>query len=106
MKVPLLKGSDGKESVSFTMLIISFCVITLWLVVSIIEGIGNVTFRPFDAATAMAYFTPMAMLYFSRKTWTNAAQVVVSRGGIAENTASEPVETAETMPQHSVPPGV
>jgi hypothetical protein len=82
MKIPLLKGSDGQESVSFTMLIISFAVITLWLIVSVIEGVGNVVIRPFDASTAMAYFTPMAMLYFSRKTWTQNAAAVVHRGGL------------------------
>lgn len=85
MKVPLLKGSDGKASVSFTMLIISFVVITFWLVISIVEDIAGLSIRPFDAATAMAYFTPIAMLYFSRKTWHASNGNIVATDDVQNN---------------------
>lgn len=98
MKVPLLKGSDGKESVSFTMLIISFAVITFWLIVSIVENIAGIHIRPFDATTAMAYFTPMAMLYFSRKTWTGAAVDVIKRGGINDSAIGSHDGTSPSLP--------
>lgn len=96
MKIPLLKGSDGKESVSFTMLIISFIVVTFWLVISIVEGIAGIAIRPFDAATAMAYFTPIAMLYFSRKTWRS------SNGSLPSGEQIQNEQEEATRP--SVPP--
>jgi hypothetical protein len=70
MKMPLLKQSDGRPSASFTMMIISFAVVTLWLTVSIVEQAWGLQIREFSAAEAMSYFTPIATLYFSRR-WTD-----------------------------------
>ena len=70
MKVPLLKQSDGRPSASFTMMVIAFAVVTLWLLVSIIEEAFGLQIRQFSGAEAMSYFTPIATLYFSRR-WTD-----------------------------------
>lgn len=69
MKLPLLEQSNGQKSVSFTMMIIGFFVITFWLFLSIVEEIAGIQIREFDGAEAMAYFTPLAALYFGRR-WT------------------------------------
>ena len=76
MKVPLLKQSDGRPSASFTMMIIAFAVVTLWLLVSIVEEAFGLTIREFSGAEAMSYFTPIATLYFSRR-WTDAKNTPV-----------------------------
>lgn len=70
MQVPLLKQSDGRPSASFTMMIIAFTVVTLWLLVSIVEEAFGLQIREFSGAEAMSYFTPIATLYFSRR-WTD-----------------------------------
>lgn len=70
MKVPLLKQSDGRPSASFTMMIIAFVVVTLWLFISIVEEAWGLQIREFSGAEAMSYFTPIATLYFSRR-WTD-----------------------------------
>lgn len=89
MNFPLFKDSSGKPSVSFTMLVISFVVITLWLMVSIVEAIAGLNIRPFDAATAMAYFTPIATLYFSRRWTTRNDGMDVSPGASEVSTDAE-----------------
>lgn len=70
MKVPLLKQSDGRPSASFTMMVIAFTVVTLWLLISIVEEAFGLQIREFSGAEAMSYFTPIATLYFSRR-WTD-----------------------------------
>lgn len=70
MKVPLFKQSDGRPSASFTMMIIAFTVVTVWLFVSIVEQAWGFHIREFSGAEAMSYFTPIATLYFSRR-WTD-----------------------------------
>lgn len=68
-KVPMFKQSNGEPSASFTMMAVGFAVITIWLLFSIFVEIGGVPIREFNGAEAMAYFTPLAMLYFGRR-WT------------------------------------
>jgi len=67
MKIPLMKQSDGKNSASFTMMAIGFGVITLWLVLSIFEELWGLKVRVFDPASAMAYLSPLMVLYFGRR---------------------------------------
>jgi len=73
MAIPLLKQSDGRPSASFTMMIISFVVITLWLIASIFEELWGIKIRPFDAASATAYFSPLMLLYFGRR-WSDSKE--------------------------------
>jgi len=87
MKFPLFKQSDGKPSASFTMMMIGFIICSLWLLASVVESIAGIPIREFNAAEAMAYFTPLAMLYFGRR-WTaemgqNAANSLIAavKGG-------------------------
>ena len=63
----LLKNSSGQKSASFTMMIVGFSVVTLWLLVSIVARIGHLEIRPFSSAEAMSYFSPLALLYFGRR---------------------------------------
>jgi len=89
MKVPLFKQSDGRPSASFTMMIIAFTVVTLWLLVSIVEEAFGIQIREFSGAEAMSYFTPIATLYFSRR-WTDRAS-----GGSTTTTAPAEEKTEE-----------
>lgn len=67
MNVPLLKQSDGKKSASFTMMVIAFTVVTLWLLVSIVEEACGLQIREFSGSEAMSYLTPICALYFGRR---------------------------------------
>ena len=95
MKFPLFKQSDGKPSASFTMMMIGFVICSLWLLASIVENIAGVPIREFNGAEAMAYFTPLAMLYFGRR-WTsemgqNAANSLIKAvKGSGTNSVSPP----------------
>jgi hypothetical protein len=71
MKVPLFKQSDGRPSASFTMMIIAFTVVTLWLLVSIVEEAFGIQIREFSGAEAMSYLTPICALYFGRRQVTD-----------------------------------
>jgi hypothetical protein len=71
IKVPLLKQSDGKPSVSFTMAFVGFNVVLLWLLLSIFEFSGPVKVRAFSSSDAMAFLTPLLMQYFGRR-WVDA----------------------------------
>lgn len=63
----LLKNSAGTKSASYTMMIIAFTVVTLWLLVSIVAKVGHVEIRPFSGSEAMAYLTPILALYWGRR---------------------------------------
>ncbi|NBP57554.1 hypothetical protein EBU71_13660, partial [bacterium] len=65
--VPLLKQSDGKKSASFTMMVIGYAVVTLWLLVSIVEEAFGLKIREFSGTEAMSYLTPLTVLYFGRR---------------------------------------
>ena len=88
MNIPLFKQSDGRPSASFTMMVIAFTVVTLWLFVSIVEEAFGIQIREFSGAEAMSYFTPIATLYFSRR-WTDRAS------GSSTTTASAEEKTEE-----------
>jgi len=62
-----LKNDDNKPSVSLTMVVISFNVVTLWLVVWVVGTAFGLTIPPFDAMAAMGYLTPLLTLYFGRR---------------------------------------
>lgn len=74
-----LKNTDGNQSSSFTMMIVSFIVVTAWLIVSVFESIKGINIRPFNGTDAMAYFAPIAALYYGRRqqelTTSKGAQV-------------------------------
>lgn len=63
----LLKNSDGKPSLSFTMVVCVFVVSILWYMVSIINAPH---IRAFDAGTATGFISPFLALYFGRR-WSD-----------------------------------
>lgn len=72
-----IKDSSGYPSVTVTFATVSFWVTTLLVILSSIESIGSVKFRPFDVGAAGAYFVPILTLYFGRK-WTDAKTGITS----------------------------
>lgn len=89
----LLKDSDGKKSVSYTMVVITFGVLTLWLTLSMFTKVVHVDIREFDASGASMWFAPIATLYFSRK-W-HQAQVDARRELGVNGRGSTPPEPEE-----------
>lgn len=63
----LLKNANGNKSVSFTMMITSFIVVTLWLLVSIVSKIGHIEIRQFSGTEAALYLGPIMSLYWGRR---------------------------------------
>lgn len=79
-----LKQSDGKPSASLTMVFLAFNVCLLWLFLSIVEGLGPIKVRAFDAGQAMTFLTPLLGLYFGRRFTDSKNQP-----------SSEPIEPVE-----------
>jgi hypothetical protein len=96
MKVPLLTQSNGKKSASFTMMIVGFVVITLWLLISIVEEAWGLTFRPFSANDAMAYFTPLSLLYFGRR-WTDKGSDAAAEEEAPKSKDKKKTESSEPV---------
>lgn len=67
MKFPWIKNTAGVPSASLTMSIVAFSVVTLWLLVWLIATPFGATMPEFEAATAMAYLSPILALYFGRR---------------------------------------
>jgi hypothetical protein len=62
-----MKNSAGKSSVTLTFMTIAFIVTTIAYILSIVEKIGPVSIRGFDASACASYFSPICALYFSRR---------------------------------------
>lgn len=67
MQLPVLKNTDGKPSASFTMVIVGFTVVTLWLLLSIVEKIAGFQIRPFNGSESALFLGPLYTLYFGRR---------------------------------------
>lgn len=65
-----IKNTSGEPSASFTMMIIAFAAVTLWLVLSIVDKVGPFAIRPFSGTDAMAYLSPLCALYWGRRQQT------------------------------------
>ena len=65
-----IKNSKNEPSASLTMSLIAFIAVTVWLVTWLIATPFGAPVPTFDAATAMAYLTPVLTLYFGRR-WTS-----------------------------------
>jgi hypothetical protein len=63
----MLKNTAGRPSSSFTMMIVAFVVVTLWLVLSIVENLGPIKIRAFSGTEAMAFLSPLIALYWGRR---------------------------------------
>ena len=60
----LLKNSDGKPSLSYTMVYTSFVVSLVWFALSVFK-IPHV--KDFDVTTVTGFLTPLMALYFGRR---------------------------------------
>jgi len=93
LRVPLLRQSDGKPSVSFTMLFICFNIIMLWLLLSIFEiNVGPVKIRAFDWVSATSLISVFAANYFGRK-FTDAYMAI--KTGVTQAVAPEASKASE-----------
>lgn len=63
----LLRNTDSKKSVSFTMVVYGFIAVTLWLILSITEELWGIKIREFSGTESMAYLAPIFSIYFFRK---------------------------------------
>lgn len=96
-RVPLLKQSDGKVSVSFTMLFICFNIVMLWLLLSIFEiNTSVVKIRAFDWVSATSLISVFAANYFGRK-FTDAYMAIKS--GVVPPATSETSKSQEGLPE-------
>jgi len=75
-----IKDTNGNGSVSTTLVTVAFVITSIAYVLSIVDKIGPVSFRPFDAAAAGAYFIPILTLYFGRHWVDSNAKNPVSGG--------------------------
>jgi hypothetical protein len=85
-----LKNDDNKPSVSLTMVVISFNVVTLWLIVWVVGTAFGLPIPPFDAMAAMGYLTPLLTLYFGRR-FTSKIDL---KNQTSETSLGEVVDTA------------
>jgi len=74
-----IKNTEGEPSASLTMSVISFVTVTFWLLAWLIASPFGVPVPAFDAATAMAYLSPILALYFGRR-WTSNNGKVTAEG--------------------------
>lgn len=75
-----IKDTNGNGSVSTTLVTVAFVITSIAYVLSVIDKVGPVSFRPFDAAAAGAYFVPILTLYFGRHWVDSNAKNPVSGG--------------------------
>lgn len=64
----LLKNSEGKQSLSFTMLYTTFVVALVWFGLSVFK-IPHI--KDFDVTIASGFLSPLMALYFGRR-WNDA----------------------------------
>jgi len=62
-----LKNNRGEQSVSLTMVVVSFILVSVLYVLSAFVSIGNVKLRTFDSTATSIYFVTVCGLYFGRK---------------------------------------
>lgn len=76
-----IKNSEGEPSASLTMSTVAFVVVTLWLLTWLIATPFGAPVPAFDAATAMAYLTPILALYFGRRWSINNGKLTAEGSG-------------------------
>ena len=68
MKQPwYLLSDDGKKSLSFTMVVIAFLAVTLWMIGYVVGCAFGFPVPAFDATSAIAYLSPILATYSFRK---------------------------------------
>lgn len=82
--VPVLKGSDGRASTSFTITVVSFGLVALHYVAWVVGGIFDVEIPAFSATEATLFLSSAYGLYFARKWATDKSNA--SKSNLDENT--------------------
>lgn len=98
-----MKNSNGQPSASLTMALVSFILVTAWLVFWVVGTTFGLHVPEFAAGDAMAYMTPLLTLYFGRR-WTEKDLVNPNQPNqeVVEESSSETdeeVEEEETQPE-------
>lgn len=62
-----LLSDDGKKSLSYSMVVYSFSIVSLWLLAFVIGNAFGIPVPAFDAAGAMGYLSPILATYSFRK---------------------------------------
>jgi len=86
-----MKNSDGKPSASLTMALLSFVIVTAWLVFWVVGtafGLHNIP--AFESTVAMGYMTPLLGLYFGRR-W--------NEGKVTDASQSSDEAVDESLPE-------
>lgn len=96
-----LKNKDGQRSVSLTMVVVSFGVVTGWLVLWLVLASFGLTIPAFDATTAMAYLSPILMLYFGRKN-TDARAESATKNSNSNSNNRTTTQQQQTQRQQTV----
>lgn len=63
----LLKDSQNKKSISYTMVVYSFFAVLLWFVLSITDKLFGLNIREFSGSEAAMFLGPIFAIYFGRK---------------------------------------
>jgi len=74
-----IKNSKGEPSASLTMSLVAFIAVTTWLITWLVATPFGAPVPTFEAATAMAYLSPILALYFGRR-WTSDNGEVTAEG--------------------------
>ena len=97
-----LRNSNGQPSASLTMALVSFILVTAWLVFWVVGTTFGLHVPAFDSAAAMGYMTPLLGLYFGRR-WTDKDAIPASQSGQESNDADgEEVAQDEEEEQQEV----
>lgn len=92
-----IKNTEGEPSASLTMVMVSFLIVSAWLILWIVASAFHIPVPPFDATSAMAYLTPQLGLYFGRrytsKTDASSKITEVSMDGAPSMTINSSSET-------------
>jgi hypothetical protein len=80
-----VKDARGYGSVTVTLVWVSFIIVSVAYLLSIVDHIGSVSIRPFDTAACSAFFIPILTLYGARKyTDANAKNVTLPTSNVGK----------------------
>lgn len=100
-----LRNSNGQPSASLTMALVSFVLVTAWLVFWVVGTTFGLHVPAFDSTAAMGYMTPLLGLYFGRR-WTDKDAIPASQSGQEdsdEDSETPPEEEEETVEEEQQP---
>ncbi len=84
----LLKDSNGKKSLSYTMVVWAFFAVLCWMIVSMAEQPLGIKVREFSGSESAMFLTPIYALYFGRKHTKTKAENSSSAESDAEEDSS------------------